>query len=84
MFLLRSYFSNANAQTFECPSQFEQLFRLGMCSPKINTQYQSALHVWRISECYANEFEFVPSSSVLEVALRALCCCLRSSRATDA
>jgi len=53
MFLLSSLFSNANAQILEGPCQFEQISRLGMCSPKIHTQYQCALQVWRISECYA-------------------------------
>lgn len=82
--LLSSFCSNANVQILECPSQFEQLSRLGVCSPKIHTQYQSALQVWRISECYAYVFEFVLSPSVLEVATRILCCCLRSSLAIDA
>jgi len=82
--LLSSVCSNANAQILECPSQFEQLFGIGMCSPKIHTQYQSALNVRRISECYACVVEFVLSPSVLEFAVRFLCCCLRSSRIIDA
>ena len=44
--LLSSVCSNANAQILECPSQFEQLFGIGMCSPKIHTSIHNISLLW--------------------------------------